>query len=226
MKICALFLILSISASLSGSEDQNLTQCEKFDVCNVVSYPYFGKYTVEKLCSCPGKIFCPATFSEEGDDKSISVNARTQMKFCDNITELFAELPECDEEKTSLVVNTMFNINEVANITAKMTCQCNKKPVYWKHIMRSGQPIEGNDNLFQATDHYECSELKKCETNDFCGLARTDYGFIFQRCTCSKHDQCRYYVEESEIEQEIEELFYNYSFYKSYCLRNENSEIW
>lgn len=190
-----------------------------------VSFPYFGKYNVEKFCSCPEGLFCPATFSRD-DGQSISVNVRTQMKFCNKVEELFVELPECMEEKASLIVNTMFYVNEVANVSAKVTCKCNKKPVYWKHIMRSGQPIEEDDRLFQATDHYECSELKKCETNDFCGLSRTDYGFIFQRCTCNSHDQCRYYVEESEIEQEIEELFYNYSFYKSYCLRNENSEIW
>lgn len=231
MKLFIISLILSLNLINADKvptfkdEDQELIECEKFDVCNIVTFPYFGKYNVEKLCICPEGTFCPATFSKD-DDHSISINVRTQMKFCNKVEDLFVELPECEVDKVALVVDTLFYVNKIANISAKLTCQCNKNHIYWKHIMRSGVPIETDEKLFQAIDHFECSELTKCETNDFCGLARTDYGFIFQRCTCPSSDQCRYYVEESEIELDIEELFYNYSFYKSYCMRNENSEIW
>lgn len=136
------------------------------------------------------------------------------------------ELPECDLNQPSLVVKKTFEINNLLGTAAELTCKCDKNPVYWKHIMRSGMPIESNEKLFVEIDHFECKELAKCETNDFCGLARTDYGFIFQRCTCAPHDRCRFYVEDLEIEEDIEELFHNNLFYKSYCMRKENTNVW
>ena len=71
------------------------------------------------------------------------------------------------------------------------------------------------------------SELKKCDTNEFCGFARLDYGFLFQRCTCDTVHDCRYFPEESEVEEDIEsELFYNGLMYKSRCIKNETFEHW
>lgn len=206
------------------SDDNDLIECEKYDVCNVVTFPYFGKYIVEKFCNCPNGTFCPATFSKEGDGQSLAVNVRTQMKFCTKIVDLFEELPECEMDQPALIINTKLNLTIVTSVVPKLTCKCDKNPVYWKHILRSGLPI--TDKLFLQSDHYECTSLSKCETNDFCGLARTDYGFVFQRCTCANYDTCRYYVEDEDIEEDIEELFYNQHFYKSKCLRNENSNFW
>lgn len=210
----------------NGTDDDTEEKyCGKYQVCNLVHHPHFGNSEVEKFCDCPKNTFCPTTFSAT-DGYSISVNVRTQMKFCSKVEDMFLELPECEEDQPSLVVREMFEINKLLDVVAVLTCKCNKNPVYWRHSFRTGTPINSNEKLFESLDYYECKELTQCETNDFCGLARTDYGFIFQRCTCSEHDRCRFYVEDSEIVEDVEELFYNNLYYRSYCLRKANSNVW
>lgn len=227
----SLFLIIS-SSFVSGNFNLNSTDdemeetfCGEFQVCNLVHHPHFGYSEVEKFCDCPKDSYCPTAFSVS-DGYSIPINVRTQMKFCTKVDEIFKKLPDCEENQPALVIREMFEINKMLNTVAELTCKCDKNPVYWKHSYRTGNPINSNEKLFEAVDHYECKELTQCETNDFCGLARTDYGFIFQRCTCSEHDRCRFYVEDSEIVEDIEELFYNDLFYKSYCMRKANSNVW
>jgi hypothetical protein len=71
------------------------------------------------------------------------------------------------------------------------------------------------------------SELQKCNTGEFCGFARSDLGFVFQRCTCDTVHNCKYFPEDSDIEEDIEsELFYNGLMYRSHCLRNEDFDHW
>lgn len=234
MKFLEIFGLLLIftsfvtgNLSLNTSKDEAVdATCSSYQVCNLVHNTHFDdNFVVEKLCDCPKNSYCPISFSRS-DGQSISVNARTQMKFCTKIEDIFKDLPECQENNTALIVREMFEINKMLNIVAELTCKCDKKPVYWRHIYRSGNPVNSNEKLFEAIDHYECRELEQCETNDFCGLARTDYGFIFQRCTCNEHDRCRFYVEDSEIVEEVEELFYNELFFKSYCMRKAKSKVW
>lgn len=234
MRFCIqIFNFLLISVTLvsgdlslnSTSDETDVKFCEKFQVCNLVHNPYFGNSEVEKFCNCPKETFCPTTF-DRYDNKSIPVNGRSQMKFCTKVEEIFKELPECEKDQPSLIIRKMYEITKLINTTAELTCKCNKNYVYWNHIMRAGSPIIADEKLFMEIDHFECRELPECETNDFCGLARIDYGFIFQRCTCSQYDKCRFYVEDSEIEEQIEELFYNDLFYKSYCMRKENMNVW
>lgn len=70
-------------------------------------------------------------------------------------------------------------------------------------------------------------ELRKCSSREFCGFARLDFGFVFQRCTCDTVHDCRYFPEETEVEEDVEsELFYNGLMYKSHCIWNETFEHW
>lgn len=216
--------VVNGSAVLENKQENTIGTCERFDVCNIVHRPYFGKFAVEKLCLCPENTFCPATFGN--DSRSLLVNSRTQMKFCHPVQELLSELPECEEGKESLEIMKFYFINEVKNISTKLLCNCDKHPVYWKHHSRLGEAVPENDKLFKTFDYFECAPLRKCNTNEFCGLARTDYGFIFQRCTCNMSDDCRYYVEETDIEENVEELFYNELFWKAHCLRKESVTDW
>lgn len=213
------------------SEEPEEKICGKHQVCNLV-YSAFDQSEVEKFCHCPQKPFCPTTF-DLSDGYSLSVNRRTQMKFCTKVEDMFKEMENCETGKPSLQVRKMYEINKIIDTKAELKCKCNKNPIYWTHTMRSGEANSLNEKMFEAIDDYECTALPKCETNDFCGLARTDFGFIFQRCTCSQHDTCQFYVEDSELENDplgiiegVEELFYSDLFYKSYCIRKESSKVW
>lgn len=212
---------------LKNREENEIGQCEKFDICNVVYRPHWGKNIVERLCTCPNSTHsdCPADFSRE-DGQSLLINARTQIKFCSPLEELYSELPECVQNEPAIKKTTYYYVDQIRNITAQILCACNKDPIYWKYHSRDGFPVKEDEKVFLYYDFYECTNLRRCETNEFCGFARTDYGFVFQRCTCKFEDDCKYYVEESEIEENIEELFYSELMYKSHCLRDESSLNW
>lgn len=221
MTICNIVYGHELSEN-SGEEFVEI--CGRYDVCSIVYKPYFGKNVVEKLCVCPEKTFCPATY--DNDNRSLSINPRTQMKFCEPVKELISELPECLIGGKALEIKKFYYINQIKNMSTKLLCGCNKHPVYWRHHSREGQAVPENEKLFKAFDYFECADLRKCNTDEFCGLARTDYGFIFQRCTCNYTDDCRYYVEETDIEENVEELFYNELFYKAHCLSKETTVDW
>lgn len=77
------------------------------------------------------------------------------------------------------------------------------------------------------SNRLEVAELKKCNANEFCGFARLDYGFIFQRCSCDTVHDCRFFPDESDVEENVEsELFYAGLMYKSRCVKNDTFEHW
>jgi hypothetical protein len=79
--------------------------------------------------------------------------------------------------------------------------------------------------LHQLFNFPPLSELKKCQEDEFCGFARYDHGFLYQRCTCDIYHDCRFLVLPSEIEEDIDsEIFYSGPMHKSRCLRNERYE--
>ncbi|XP_070494791.1 U-scoloptoxin(11)-Sm5a-like [Chironomus tepperi] len=206
------------------SDNGSVKICGQFDVCNIVYKPYFANNVVETLCKCPEGGYCSPTY--DNDNRSLPINPRTQMKFCEPVHELISKLPECEVGGKALEITKFYYINQIKNISTKLLCGCDKNPVYWRHHSREGQAVPENEKLFKAFDYFECSDLRQCNTDEFCGLARSDYGFIFQRCTCNYTDDCRYYVEETDMEENIEELFYNDLFYKAHCLRKETAVDW
>lgn len=244
----ALFTIASVvfgNVNLRRREDSEVAICDQFDICNLVYNPYWGFNSVEKICKCPGETFCPATFSQN-DGFSLAVNRRTQMKFCSPIEELQAELETCDDEEVAIKVRTVYHIDQVKNVSASILCNCDyDAPTYWKFHSRLGKIVADDEKLFEVVDNFKCSgeksstqiiatfddenlpELKKCNANEFCGFARIDYGFVFQRCSCDTIHDCSYFAEESEVEEDIEsELFYSGLMYKSRCVRNESHDHW
>ncbi|CRL01963.1 CLUMA_CG015422, isoform A [Clunio marinus] len=214
---------------LKRSEDSEISICSEFDICNLVHNPHWGINTVEKLCKCPEETFCPATFSND-DGKSLQVNVRTQMKFCSHVNDIHAGLKPCkDGGDTAIEVRTIYHIDQVKNISAKLLCSCEhkQKPIYWKYQSRVGKTVTEDEDLFEIVDNFECIELRKCNANEFCGFARLDYGFLFQRCSCDTIHDCLYYPEETEVEEDVEsELFYSGHMYKSRCIKNETIEFW
>lgn len=160
--IFALFTLLSISfvsgdLHLRRSEDSEVTICGRNDICSLVHNPKWGANSVEKLCECPEKPFCPTTYSTT-DGLSISVNAWTQMKFCSPILDIQSKLEMCDEGEVAIKVKTIYHIDQVKNVSASMECNCNHDdgPTYWRYHSRLGRTLE-DEKFFEVVDNFQCS---------------------------------------------------------------------
>lgn len=164
MKLLILTLLTLLSISfvsgdlyLRRSEDSEVAICGRNDICNLVHNPKWGINSVEKLCKCPEETFCPATFSTT-DGLSISVNVRTQMKFCSPILDIQSKLEMCDEGEVAIKVKTIYHIDQVKNVSASMECNCNHDdgPTYWRYHSRLGRTLE-DEKLFEVVDNFQCS---------------------------------------------------------------------
>lgn len=161
--ILTLFAVFSFVAGdlyLRRSED-DVEICSQFDICNIVHNHYWGMNSVEKLCKCPDETYCPATFSLN-DGWSLAVNRRTQMKFCSPIVQLESQLEECGEQEVAIRVRTLYHIDQVKNVSAKILCNCEKEgPIYWRYHSRVGKEVEDDEKLFEIIDNFQCSGEKK-----------------------------------------------------------------
>lgn len=116
---------------------------------------------VEKFCKCPGDSFCPVTYAKN-DEYSISVNTRTQMKFCQPVKNILGNLKVCDSNDIALSIRSTIHLDTVQNTSVSLLCSCweegefDKKHKYWRHHMRSGEPIDDEKNLFEVVDNYKC----------------------------------------------------------------------
>lgn len=55
-----------------------------------------------------------------------------------------------------------------------------------------------------------------CETEDFCGYARTDLFSIYYRCTCPSGNLC---IFKNKTVFDVQELLYTGPAYKAYCYK-------
>lgn len=153
----ATFTLVASDMYLKRSEDSEVPTCEQFDICNLVHKPRWGDSMVEKLCNCPEGSPCPTNFSP-GDGKSMLINARSQMKFCETLSTLQAELEMCDGNETAIQVRTVYQMAQILNVSARITCNCNHDgPNYWKYHSRIGQFVSKDAKLSEVIDNFECS---------------------------------------------------------------------
>lgn len=162
------FLLFSFAvlSSVSGdmylrrTEESDEVTCERFDICNLVHNPRWGINSVEKLCKCPEDTYCPARFVPN-DGFSLPVNYRTQMKFCTPLSDLEAELEMCEEDEVAIRVRTVYQIDQVKNVSARIMCNCNHDgPTYWRYHSRFGRSVLDDDELFEVIDNFQCSGKK------------------------------------------------------------------
>lgn len=149
--------LVSGDVYLRRSEDSEVAVCSEFDICNLVHNPFWGINSVEKLCKCPEGTFCPATFSLT-DGASLSVNRRTQMKFCSPIDHLQSKLETCDDDEVAIRLRTVYHIDQVKNVSARILCNCDYDgPTYWKYHSRVGKVVADDEKLFEVVDNFQCS---------------------------------------------------------------------
>lgn len=111
---------------------------------------------VEKRCKCPDETFCPAIYAPS-DGWGLTVNARTQMKFCSPMTNITSYLNQCQGDDVAITVKTLYHMDSIRNLTVELHCSCpTQEPIYWKYHSRVGETIDEDLNLFQITDNYRC----------------------------------------------------------------------
>jgi hypothetical protein len=130
--------------------------CNEFDVCKIVHNHYWGQNEVVTNCECPTGETCLDKFSDDG--RSLKVNHRTQMKFCRPLNEIYENLNKsCDKEKTSLQVRSLYNRDELLNMTITLQCKVPQdKPIYWKHQneTKHAEEVKNNSNFTEYIEHY------------------------------------------------------------------------
>jgi hypothetical protein len=157
-----LFLVLCIFAKILcdfntvQSEDSDVAICGELDICNIVHKPYWGINQVQKLCKCPEGSYCRAKYIP-GDEYSLPVNDRTQMKFCSKLIDLEEKLPKCEDGQEAIKVKTLYVIDQVKNVSASLHCICNfDDPVYWAYKSRTGKIVLEDEKLFEVVDNFQC----------------------------------------------------------------------
>lgn len=60
--------------------------------------------------------------------------------------------------------------------------------------------------------------MPPCKSNQLCGYARTDLGFVYQKCTCPEGYNCVTRSSTDILNGKMHELFYNGTVYPSHCV--------
>lgn len=80
------------------------------------------------------------------------------MKFCSPIDQLQALLPTCDENAVAVRLRTVYHIDQVKNVSARILCNCDHEGLtYWKYHSRVGKIVEDDEKLFEVFDNFQCS---------------------------------------------------------------------
>lgn len=63
----------------------------------------------------------------------------------------------------------------------------------------------------------KCAARPRCDAGQFCGFARSDIGFVFQRCSCYIGHDCVTNGLDELFPHTVNELFYNDTVYPARC---------
>ncbi|XP_059615262.1 kappa-scoloptoxin(11)-Ss1a-like [Phlebotomus argentipes] len=212
IKTNILLILLVISAQ--GQEEV----CERNRVCSIVHNRFWLPNKHEKVCKCPGKP-CPVVYSK--DSNFLAVNTRSQMHFCEPLS---SDLPPCDSSSISLSITQKILSNLRMQQQIELHCKCEGKK-YWKYFSHMERHSEETQDR-TITDNFQCVELKRCSAGQFCGFARTDYGFVYHRCSCPQHYRCMFDPGSLEVFDGVQELFYNGTAYEAHCRLAHDDDLW
>lgn len=134
------------------SEIAEIQTCNQFDACKIVYNHYWGQNEIVTNCACPKNETCLDKFQNDG--RSLKVNHRTQIKFCKPLEDIYESLNKsCEEENSSLQVRSLYNQDQLINITITIKCKVmDDKPIYWKR--RNSREIQSAANLTEFVDDY------------------------------------------------------------------------
>uniref|UniRef100_A0A1B0GJP0 Uncharacterized protein n=2 Tax=Lutzomyia longipalpis TaxID=7200 RepID=A0A1B0GJP0_LUTLO len=145
------------------------------------------------------------------------------MRFCEPLS---SDLKPCDDASTVALTITqkhLPNVRQQQQIELHCICQGGGK--YWKYFSH----VEKYSEETQETviiDNFYCINLRRCTPDQFCGFARTDYGFVYHRCTCPIHYKCIFDPGVQNTFEGVQELFYNGTAYEAHCRLTNEDDLW
>lgn len=158
-------------------------------------------------------------YSKEGT--FLPINTRSQMRFCEPFD---PHLDPCNTTSISLSITQKNLGNLPMKPVVQLHCLC-EGIKYWKYFSHVERYNEEKQEK-TIVDNFRCINLKRCAPNQFCGFARTDYGFVYHRCSCPNHYKCIFDPGSYKIFDGIQELFYNGTAYKAYCRLDNEDDLW
>ncbi|XP_022187882.1 uncharacterized protein LOC111046607 [Nilaparvata lugens] len=206
---------------INSIDDQTpeLAHCLPNAVCSVVHRRFWLPPITQKFCECKGNEECSMRYQLTLDSKTMQLDSRSQLQFCEPIT----SLPVCEHGQPALDVKmrTMEGSRSgqtVKEVTAIAACTCHW-PTYWalhRHYYT---------NYFNGTtlahDYYTCAPLKKCNVDDFCGNLRADIFSAYYQCSCPAGTLC---INNDRSKQYAAELFYQGPIYRAKCQYLKNQQ--
>lgn len=175
--------------------------------------------SVEKMCECPDEQPCPTMYAKQLDEYSVQLNSRTQIKLCEPINE---SLRKCTADQLVVTKKRVYHLDELMSEKTILHCTCDERS-YWRFNHSYGDYLDQDKALIEISEDWICSGLRRCNTREFCGFARSDYGFIYLRCSCPMFHKCGYDPDDDEKDGEdvVQELFYSGLGYKARCIPTE-----
>ncbi|XP_054288282.1 uncharacterized protein LOC129003953 [Macrosteles quadrilineatus] len=187
--------------------DWELPECGTHSVCGVMRLRFWQSPTIYRLCRCVQGDECPWRWGNSTDQYSMPLDNRSQLKFCQRVT----ELGQCSDKRSGMVESSHYE-GDVHNLTTDALCHCHW-PAYWqlhRHYYR---------NLHNGTidniNYFRCAKMGKCRVNEFCGHIVADTFSTYQRCSCPVGSLC---LNRDRTIRNATELMYSGPTYRAYCL--------
>ncbi|XP_075225338.1 U-scoloptoxin(11)-Ssd2a-like [Lycorma delicatula] len=189
--------------------DEILPTCSPNAVCSVIHKRFWSTPIVRTFCKCKGAEDCIQRWHHHPDSKTMQLDSRSQLKFCNHIT----DLPTCTVGKQAIKVQTKTNEEtSKQEVSAVVNCNC-QWPIHWTLQRHSYKNYSNGTSI--SNDAYTCASLKKCKTNEFCGNIRADTFSAYYQCSCPVGTLCL--TKNRRIKDYASELLYEGHIYRATC---------
>ncbi|XP_071451967.1 uncharacterized protein [Hetaerina americana] len=157
-------------------------------------------------------------------DRTMSLNNRSQVKFCQNIR----RMPQCQPKQAALRIRMQassddsprpttrkerrFHLNDYSSLHATVNCKCPQSR-YWKYQRRI--LTDNGNGTVDASDYYTCTPLKRCQPREFCGHVNAESFASYYQCSCPIGYLC--VTQHPRIPVNVSELFFSGTAYRAVC---------
>ncbi|XP_063236891.1 kappa-scoloptoxin(11)-Ss1a-like [Bacillus rossius redtenbacheri] len=199
------------------NSERGLPLCGRASVCSTLHLRMWQPALVERLCRCPGRAECPWHWSEPPDARTMPLDNRSQLKFCESV----ANLTQCTGQEAALVQTVITRSVQEGSAEdtteTQYTAQCLCPPGRYWRLLNSTGTVDALNGTTHNTTSYQCSYLERCVAGQFCGHLRRDHYSLYHRCSCPWGHLC---LSLALQPQPTTELLFHGLAYRSVCSPN------
>ncbi|XP_037085722.1 U-scoloptoxin(11)-Ssd2a-like isoform X2 [Pollicipes pollicipes] len=193
------------------SRESDLAPCPAgTSVCSLVHLRFWLPVLSQRLCRCQqGQ--CPYQWSDQ-DGKTLLLNNRIQMKFCEPV----AALPACPAEPAPSATlerrrdSSALDLEERRDV--RVHCSCTYPS---GHALMSEETGQVDTQLLTV---YTCRRLQPCLPSESCGAIRMDTYSTYYTCSCPAGQLCLFKEEyRKKVKRDVHQLFYSGRAYVGEC---------